>query len=344
MRTIVTSLVLVIFCAGAFPSEAVAQKKLAQTGMKFLNVLPDARAVALGEAFTSVEGTSSSLFYNTAGMSRLQGASSVFLSRTNWIADINYMYASAAFNPFEGEYGVLGVMLQVANYGTFEETVRWPNDRGYLDLGTFKPTSYMFGVGYARALNDKFSIGGNVKYVNQSLGDVVNALGSGGALLLDESGNPVRASNSTGVFAFDFGILYHTGYKSLAFGMTVRNFSREVTYIKDGFQLPLTFRIGMSMNVLDLTDLDPGEHQFLLAIDAEHPRDFQEQIRVGGEYLFMDLVALRAGYVSGGDEYTMTYGVGLRKDLGGVGLAVDYCITPFGIFNNVHRFSFQFSL
>jgi len=344
MRTFVTLVVLVVCCAVVLPTEATAQKKLAQTGMKFLNVLPDARAVALGEAFTAVSGTSSSLFYNTSGMARQKGMTSVFLSRTNWLADINYTYAAASFSPFEGEYGVLGVMFQVANYGDFQETVRWPNDRGYLDLGTFKPTSYMFGVGYARALNDKFSVGGNVKYVRQSLGDVVNSLGSSGELILDEQGNLVRASNSTGVFAFDFGIHYYTGFKSLAFGMTVRNFSKEVTYIKEGFQLPLTFRVGVAMNMLDLAGLDPAEHQFLLAIDAEHPRDFQEQIRVGGEYLFMDIVALRAGYVSGGDIYDMSYGIGLRKDLGGVGLSVDYCVIPCEFFDTIHRFSFQFSL
>ncbi|MCC6398064.1 MAG: PorV/PorQ family protein [Bacteroidetes bacterium] len=344
MRTIVTFVVLVVCCAIVFPTEGMAQKKLAQTGMKFLNVMPDARAVGLGEAFTAVSGTSSSLFYNTSAMARLEGTASVSLSRTNWIADINYVYASAAFKPFEGEYGVVGVMFQIANYGDFEETVRWPNDLGYLDLGTFKPTSYLFGVGYARALNDKFSVGGNVKYVHQSLGDAVNALGPAGELILDENGKVVRASNSTGVFAFDFGILYYTGFKSLSFGMTVRNFSKEVTYIKEGFQLPLTFRIGMAMNLLDLTEVDATEHQFLLAVDAEHPRDYQEQIRVGGEYLFMNLLALRAGYVSGGDEYSMSYGIGLRKDLEGVGLAIDYAYTPWTVFSDVHRFSFQFSL
>lgn len=344
MRTFVTVLVILICCAVVLPTEAAAQKKLAQTGMKFLNILPDARAIALGEAYTAVKGTSSSMFYNTAAMARLKGMTNLHFTRTNWIADINYVAGSAAFSPFEGEYGVLGVMFQVSNYGDFEETIRWPNERGYMDLGTFEPTTYMFGVGYARALNDKFSIGGNIKYVHQSLGDAMTALAPGGGLLLDESGNLVRASNSTGVFAFDFGILYETGYKSLTFGMSVRNFSKEVTYIKEGFQLPLTFRIGLSMNVLDLTDLSPDEHQFLLSVDAEHPRDFQEQIRVGGEYLFLKILALRAGYVSGGDEYSGFYGVGLQKDLGGVGLAVDYSYTPFGVFNDVHRFSFQFSL
>jgi hypothetical protein len=344
MRTFVAILIVAVCCVLLVPVQGTAQQKLAQTGMKFLNVLPDARAVALGEAFTAVEGTSSSMFFNTAGMARLGTATNIFLSRTNWIADINHVYGAAAFSPFGGEYGVLGVMFQVANYGDFEETVIWNNDRSYLDLGTFKLSSYMFGVGYARALNDKFSIGGNVKYVKQSLGDAVTGVAGDGSLLRDDSGNLIRASNSAGVFVFDFGILYHTGFKSLTFGMTVRNFSKEVTYVNEGFQLPLTFKIGLSMNMLDLTSLKPDEHQFLLTIDAEHPRDFQEQMRVGGEYTFMNMLALRAGYVSGGDEYAGFYGVGLKKDLGGVGLAIDYCYAPFGIFNDVHRFSFQFSI
>ena len=337
MRTYVVILVAVVCCAFLLPTEAPAQQKLAQTGMKFLNVLPDARAVALGEAYTAVEGTSSSMFFNPASMARLGKTANVFLARTNWIADINHYAASAAFSPFGGEYGALGVMFHVVNYGEFEETIRWGNERGYMDLGTFEPKSYMIGVGYARALNDKFSVGGNIKYVKQELGDAVTAL------VYDADGNLVRASNSTGVFAFDFGILYHTGYKSLTFGMTVRNFSKEVTYVKEGFQLPLTFKIGLSMNMLDLTDLKPEEHQFLLCVDAEHPRDFQEQIRIGGEYMFLNILALRAGFVSGGDEYKGFYGLGLKKDLAGVGLAVDYCYAPFGIFDDVHRFSFQFS-
>ena len=33
-----------------------------------------------------------------------------------------------------------------------------------------KPNAYAVGLGYARALSDKFSVGGNVKYVRQDLG------------------------------------------------------------------------------------------------------------------------------------------------------------------------------
>jgi hypothetical protein len=336
MRTTVAVLVIVFCCAVAFPSSAVAQKKLGQTGMKFLNVLPDARAIALGEAFTAVEGSASSLFFNTSTMARMKGFTSVFVGRTNWIADMSHMYAAVAFSPFEAEYGVLGFFLQSVDYGTFEETIRATNERGYIDLGTFKPTGIMFGVGYARALNDKFSVGGNVKYVRQSLGDATNEVAI--------DGSQQKVSNSTSVFAFDFGLLYKTGYKSLSFGMTVRNFSKEVQYQKEGFQLPLTFRIGLSMNVLDMTDLDPETHQFLVVADAEHPRDFPEMLRVGGEYRFLNILSLRVGYVSPADEYGVSYGAGVRKEFAGLSFGFDYAYLPFGIFDAVHRFSFQFSL
>jgi hypothetical protein len=126
--------------------------------------------------------------------------------------------------------------------------------------------------------------------------------------------------------------------------MAIRNFSKEVMYQKEGFQLPLTFKVGVSMNALDMTDVDPAMHKFLVAVDAEHPRDFAGQVRLGGEYVFMDILALRAGYVSGGDEYGVSYGVGLQKDFDGFGLSVDYARTPFGVFGAVNRFSFQFTL
>ena len=53
------------------------QQKLAQTGMKFLNVSLDARASAFGDAYTSLETKSSAVFYNPASMARLEGIADV---------------------------------------------------------------------------------------------------------------------------------------------------------------------------------------------------------------------------------------------------------------------------
>ena len=348
MQRIITLSILVVVLCGMVAWPATAQQKLAQTGMKFLAVGTDARAVALGEAVTSVEGTSSSLFFNPAAMARISGFTSISVGQTKWIADIKHNFGSIAFSPFDGEYGVIGFMLQAVDYGEFEGTVRATNEKGYLDNSdipglNFKPSALMFGFGYARALSDKFSLGAGVKYVQQNLGDAINSLTDDGSVIYNPDGTPYKLSNKSKVLAFDFGILYHTGFKSLNFGMTVRNFSNEARFQNEGFQLPLTFRIGLSMNVLDLTDLDKEMHSFLVTFDAEHPRDFQEQLKIGGEYTFMKILSLRIGYVSPADEHGVVYGVGLQKMMDNLGLGIDYAYTPCGIFGNVHRFSFQFS-
>ncbi len=319
-----------------FTPNGYGQQKLAQTGMKFLSVGTDARASAMGEAVTAVEGYSSSMFFNPAGMARLNSSANISLGQTRWIADINYNFGSVAFRPFQGKFGVIGITVLSVNYGELLETIRADNEQGYLDIGTFKPTAFAIGLGYASALSDKFSVGGNVKYVTQSLGN--------STVDLDPLGNPMKTKNSTNVVAFDLGILYKTGFKSLNFGMTVRNFSREIRFQKESFQLPLTFKIGMSMDMLDIVSHDKEKHSFILGVDAEHPRDFPEQIEIGGEYVFMKVLALRAGYVYPSDEHGVSLGIGVQKSLPDFMLSFDYAYTPFGVFNKVHRLSFQFSL
>jgi hypothetical protein len=335
MKRIVSLVPIVLVLSGVLGYSATGQVKLAQTGMKFLSVGTDARAAALGDAFTAMDGNSGSLFYNPAGMARQASLVSLALGQTQWIADINHNFLSAAFAPWGGEYGVIGVMVQTVDYGELQGTIRSDNEQGYIDLGDFKPRGTMIGIGYARALNDKFSVGGSAKWVRQNLG--LSTIG------VTQSGY-VTSSNVTSLYAFDFGIMYRTGFKSLAFGMAVRNFSKEAKFQSEGFQLPLTFRIGLSMNMVDVLPLDAEMHSLTIVVDAEHPRDFKEQIKIGGEYTFMKILSLRLGYVAPADEHGISYGVGLAKDLTGVGLGVDYALVPFGVFGNVHRFSFQFWL
>ena len=337
MRTVLRILILLLAVAILTPAPAGAQQKLAQTGMKFLNVEPDPRAAALGGAFTAVEGSAASAFFNPAGTARLNSFGQVFFGYTEWIADIKHIFGSVSLSPERGDYGVVTLSIQAVDYGELDQTVFYNNNQGYLDLGTFRPRGLMLGLGYSRALSEKFSIGGTVKYVSQNLGSALASLNSANTTYQ-------RDYFSTDVMAFDFGMLYKTGFKSLTLGMCVRNFSKEARYVTEGFQLPLAFRIGIAMDVLDLASVDKNIHSLTLIVDAEHPRDFPEQIKVGGEYLFMKTVAIRAGYVSPADEHGFSFGVGLRQAVDQLGLGFDYAYTPFGVFGGVQRFSFILSM
>ncbi len=322
--------VLFVILALIVSGNSFAQSKRAQAGMKFLSVANSAKISGIGEAATAIEGRSESMFFNPAGMARQTNMVDVTLGQTEWIADIKYLYGSASFSLFDGKYGIFGVTITTVDYGTLNRTIRSGSD-GYTDLGTYSPTALSAGLGYAKALSDKFAVGGNIKYVRQSFGEHVTSIGSSGEYQYEKF--------EKDVMAFDFGILYHTGWKSLLFGMSIRNFSEEIKYIDESFQLPLTFKIGFSFDLIDLTDFNKDDHSLMILVDASHPRDYDEQLNLGMQYTIFNAVSFRAGYITPSDEQGLNAGVGFNHTIAGVNIGFDYAYTDFGIFDNLHRFT-----
>ncbi len=331
--TIILSLVTLLIITQDGFSQNV---KLAQSGMKFLSIGGDARAAALADAVTSIEGNSSSIFYNPSSMSRQTSLFDITFANTTWIADINYINTAITVAPSSGLYGVFGLSIASVDYGEFKKTIIGP-DGGALDIGTYSPTALAVGFSYAKALSDKFSMGGNIKYVYQNYGD--------GHVVGGDYDNMQTQKIDIDVFSFDFGVLYKTGFKSLNFGMSLRNFAQDIKFVDESFLLPLTFKLGLSMNLFDFLDIDPNSHTFLFAVDAEHPRDNEEMLHLGAEYTFLKILSLRAGYITPKtSEAGINAGVGLQYGLGGINLGVDYSYTEFGIFQDVHRISVKLSL
>ena len=328
MRKYLNILIILAFSATVLVQPAQAQnRKLAQTSMKFLTVSTDARASALSGAMTALEGNSTALFYNPASMAGMNHTLHLSHGHVYWLAGIKYLFGTAAYSPAMGQYGVFAISLLAVDYGEFYHTIRADNEQGFLELDSFYPTAYALGIGYAKSLTNKFRIGGHIKYVQQNLGGGVVDFGS------DQSA--VTSSFSADVLAFDFGLIYRTGFKSLNFGMNIRNFSQEIEYIKESFQLPLLFEMGISMNLFDLSRFEESQHALTLSVDAIHPRDYEEQIDFGLEYVFMNSFALRMGYTTPTDEQGVALGFGLKHNF----VEFDYAYVPFGVFNQVHRWS-----
>jgi hypothetical protein len=308
--------------------------KLGQTGFQFLSVSADARAAALGSAVTAAEQGAIGLFYNPATIAMRQQTLDVALGQNQWFTDINYNFGSIAFRPAGGQYGTIGVSVMAVDYGTLQGTVRADNEDGYQKTGTFAPSAYAAGVGYARAVTDRFSVGGQVKYASQNLGSAI--LSRGGETTL-----PRFDELRNGTMAFDFGVLYRTGFRSLNFAASVRNFAREISYAERSFELPLSFQLGLSMDMIDFTQLSPDMHSFNLLVDAVHPRAFSEQIKVGGEYKFMNTVALRAGYIYPSDQEGINLGVGVEQSIQGIQLGLDYAYSDFEAFGSINRIALR---
>lgn len=302
------------------------RKKRAQTGMQFLSISMSPRAAAMGDAMAAVDLASSmAMFYNPATMASLDGGSASF-GIVDWIADIGYSSGSIAYSPLGGRYGVFGATLMAVDYGDLEGTIRADNEQGYEVTGDFSPTALAIGVGYAKSLSDRFAIGANARYVHQDLGESVM------------SADMATQGNTVSTPVFDFGVLYRTGYRSLTLAMMARNFSPAVKFEEDAFETPLSLNVGASFNMADLMPAAGSMHDLLISVEAGHPRSYAEQIRIGGEYRFMNLLSLRAGYFFPSDEQGLSLGGGLNLSYSGLSLGIDYSYSTFGIFDNVNRF------
>ena len=312
-------LVLTLLCSFTIAQDDdLGTDKLAQTGMKFLSFSPDARAAALGDAVTAKTGGASSLFYNPAGMARIEGMN-LSAGQANWIAGITYNAVSVAY---ASDAGVFGISVMNVDYGEIQGTIRSSNTAGYADTELFTPTANVVGLGYAIAPTDRFSVGGQVKFVNEKLGNAY--------LDTDGSVEGIESLDMDAV-AYDFGLMYQMDWKNLMIAMSARNFSESLKYAEEAFELPLTFRMGVAVDVIE---------NLSLSFVNERPRDYFSTTRVGVEYNLMNMLAVRAGYVTPTDEAALNLGVGFQVS----GFNVDIAYTDFGVFDPVTRVGVQFTL
>jgi hypothetical protein len=64
---------------------------------------------------------------------------------------------------------------------------------------------------------------------------------------------------------------------------------------------------------------------------------------MGAEYVFMDMLALRAGYKTNYDNEGFTFGAGLFYEVSGVNIKIDYSYGAMEFFDAVNRFTVGFS-
>lgn len=333
--TIATIMFLFLF---SLTSISFAQKnvKLAQTGFDFLSVISDAKAASMAGAVNAIEMGAGSIFFNPASMAGMPDSFEGIVSMNNWIADIKHYQFGAAVNL--DNWGVFSVTLQNVNYGEFLLTKVDPDPNsnlGYIDIGTTTLQAYSIGIGYAKRITEQFFVGGQIKYAHQDLGEGIVP-----ASLDITDTTTLKQSFTASPIVFDFGTLYKTGIKSLAFGMSVRNFSRQVKYAQEGFQLPLIFTIGISLNLMDFWPEAQNNHSLVIGVDATHDRSYPEQLLVGLNYTFMNMFSLRVGYNSNADLEKFSYGFGVSK----FGFELDYSYTSFDFFDNVQRITLRFKL
>ena len=337
-------LMLALICIAAMSS--FAQDKAGTTSMQFLEVMPVARATAMGEAYAAVASGAEAIFYNPAGLAWADHQE-LSLTYVNWIFDAKLYDLSYAVPV--GSLGVFGLQLQYVDYGDFDEAIAYGSSYfpgqtlPYLTGRTFRPYDILAGVSYAKKLTDRFSFGLTAKYAYESLYDK-------DFYSVDGSGTAYSGDANRGVMLFDAGFRYNTGYRTIQIGASAQNFGSDIKYTTtDGtysYPAPLELRMGICGDLIGNNALlvQSSKNRFGLAFDVFLSNDATQQEHLGVEYEFEGIFALRAGYKFNYSTEGFVCGGGVRQTIGNMRLSVDY---SFGAMDrmisdytgNVHRIS-----
>ena len=313
--------------------------KRGTTSAQFLKIGVDARGSSMGGAFTAMTGDISQSFWNPAGLAHLEGIQTMFVN-SPWLAGTNFNFMALAFNvPSIGVFGASVTSLAVPE--DIVRTIEHPEGTGErFDAGDLAVT-----FSYAKQLSDRFSIGGNIKYIQQKIWHA-----------------------SARAIAADLGAVFISPFKGIRIGASISNFGNDMMldgrdlkisvdpdiqnegnvefinalYETDNFPLPLLFRVGLAGELLN-----KGKTRLSFSLDALHPNDNTESINTGLEFAFAETFFVRGGYSTlfrDATEEGLTLGAGMLIRLAGTNtkLKVDYSYSDFGRFDFIQRISLGF--
>ena len=291
-------LLALIFCknstAQIFPK--YGDSRSGTTGFQFLKIAPDARSVGMGEAFTAVANDLSAVYWNPAGITKLDSNSiHAQLSQTVYYSGIKMQHLVIAKKIRPSIF--LAAHLEYLSTGYMNVTTE------FAPLGNGQQFSYSdisAGLTFAKILTDNFSFGATLKYVREGISTVY----------------------SQNILA-DFGFQYDIGKGNTRFAVGISNFGSPTspggritkpTFGGDStfsdfekINVPSVFRLGVATDVIKTkTDL------LTIAAQLNHPTDNNESYNFGVEYQWHQLLHVRTGYQFGVDEnYLPSFGLGL---------------------------------
>lgn len=275
------------------------------TGLAFLKFGYGARNIAMGDAGASASNDLSALYYNPSRLVSFEENQAMFM-HSEWIQDVTSEVGGIKWNMFSLPWAVGFNVTSVADIEVRER----PGEA----ISTFNANYFFLSLSSGFKVIEDLDFGTTIKYIYEGI-------------LNDQSVG----------YGLDFGLNYLTPVNGLTASTVIRNIGSMNSLNLVGTKLPLDFRLGGAYNYnLQSSKLDfivTGEFQKYLDADDFH-------INAGGEVVYDETFAARAGYQTGYEARGFTAGVGIAWG----SLRFDYAYTPFSLgLGNANQFSLQFS-
>ncbi len=311
-RALILPVLAAAFLAGA--AGARVHPDAAAVAAPFLKTQAGARGIGLG-AFVAVADDASALWWNPAGLAGLSRKEAT-LMHNEFFQDLRQEFAGYAHPLKVGR--VIGVSATLLTMTTdLERRSGVGEDDPFVPLtkveGTFGASDYAVAVSYGHRFHGGWDGGITGKFIRQKVDDTTGASA-----------------------AADLGVLYHPEGRRWVVGGAIQNLGPNLSFVSNGFPLPLTVRAGGSYRL--------PRQNLLLAFEVDQPLRNYAVISAGAELAVLKWFHPRAGYRYkwfGNDLGALsglTAGAGLRYR----GAALDYVFQPFGDLGSAHRLSLSF--
>lgn len=280
---------------------APAARAQSGSGLSFLRLGVNAAALGVGDAHVAYARDAWATTWNPAGLAAAAG-NSAGLSHHLWFADTRTYALAGRFAA--GTRGGLGLFVTATTTGDLEARTRPGDPEGFFDAGFVAA-----GAAYGRAF-------GPVR------------LGLAAKLLAEQ----IYTDNATG-YAVDLGAQADLFGGLVRLGAALQNLGSMNALDAVATSLPRTLRAGATVfpfRILTETDVVPLVGTFVSAevahlLDSDGLLDDPTRLHVGAGVEVVELVTVRAGYVTNDALRGLTLGGGLGYEA----LVVDYAFLPF---------------
>ncbi len=329
MKKILTLSVLLLLT-----SLPLSAQKIAKYAGEFMAIGVGGRALGMGGAYVAAGNDVTMGYWNPAGLMLIDYPELALMHDERFGNLVNYDYGGVAI-PLGKKY-TLGIALTRLGIDGIPDTRNAlidyngdnkfdPNDRlDYSKITTFSATDWAMYVSYAVQLNSSTSMGANLKLIRRDLAEA-SAMGVG----------------------FDVGILIRL-LPELYFGANVQDITTTLIAWNNGTKelISPTAKVGMAYMIKALggtftpaLDFDiMAENRRYASLVSAGPISLNP--RVGLEYRFKDLFAIRGGFT---DTQSLTLGAGVHLPK----LYIDYSFAKFDgadQLDNTHRISLRLTL
>lgn len=338
MKKTILIIFTVLLTVSIYPGD---KSRKGTTGADQLLVPVGARSISTSGAFVATVDGLESIYYNPAGLD-LSKKSEVMFSYMNYIADINMSYLAVGTNL--GDFGAVGLSLKSFDIGDIPITTNeLPDGTG----STYSPSFLTIGLTYSKTLTDRVSIGTNVKFINETIGNT-----------------------SANGFAIDAGVQYKFN-DNLSIGATINNIGPNMSYsgqdlrvqtgvpgsvigapngtyevVAENFQIPSYFQLSLAYQ-----EHFDEQNKIMLASTFVANNALDDVFNFGLEYSYINTLFIRGGYqlVTENSEdsiFGFTAGAGVNYEIGtGMGVTFDYAyrdVSEFPTSNHIFTVKLAF--